>query len=103
MAIEYNNIRTIMLEYLRSHPNGQFNLIGDQSLFRLFSERGFTLDDDDLEVLQQVAEGLSNREIANQLYLAESTVKSHLNTVYRKLGVKNRTQAVAKARELNLL
>lgn len=54
MSVEYHNIRTVMLEYLRSHPNGQLNLIGDKSLFRLFEERGFTLDNGDLEILQQV-------------------------------------------------
>jgi LuxR family maltose regulon positive regulatory protein len=57
----------------------------------------------ELEVLSLVAEGLSNREIGRRLHIAESTVKSHLNNVYGKLGVKNRTQAVAKARALNLL
>ncbi len=57
----------------------------------------------ELEVLAQVAEGLSNREVARRLYIAESTVKSHLNAVYGKLEVKNRTQAVARARALGLL
>ena len=57
----------------------------------------------ELEVLTLVAEGLSNREVGRRLQIAESTVKSHLNTVYGKLGVDNRTQAAAKARSLNLL
>jgi LuxR family maltose regulon positive regulatory protein len=57
----------------------------------------------ELEVLRLVAAGLSNREIAETLVIAVSTVKSHLNHVFGKLGVRNRTQAVAKARELGLL
>jgi LuxR family maltose regulon positive regulatory protein len=57
----------------------------------------------ELEVLALVAEGLSNREVADRLHIAESTVKSHLNSVYGKLAVDNRTQAAAKARSLNLL
>ncbi len=61
------------------------------------------LSDRELEVLRLAAEGLSNREIAGKLCLAESTVKSHLNTIFRKLDAKNRTQAVAQARQLGLL
>jgi ATP/maltotriose-dependent transcriptional regulator MalT len=57
----------------------------------------------ELEVLSLVAEGLSNREVGRRLHIAESTVKSHLNNVYGKLAVDNRTQAAAKARALNLL
>ncbi len=57
----------------------------------------------EIEVLALVAQGLSNREVGQQLHIAESTVKSHLNTIYGKLGVENRTQAAAKARALNLL
>ncbi len=57
----------------------------------------------ELEVLGLVAKGLSNREVGRRLHIAESTVKSHLNTVYGKLAVDNRTQAAAKARALNLL
>jgi LuxR family maltose regulon positive regulatory protein len=61
------------------------------------------LSDRELEVLRLAADGLSNREIAGQLCLAQSTVKSHLNTIFRKLDAKNRTQAVAQARQLGLL
>jgi LuxR family maltose regulon positive regulatory protein len=57
----------------------------------------------ELEVLRLVAGGLSNREIAQQLVVAVSTVKSHINHLYGKLEVKNRTQAVARAQELGLL
>jgi LuxR family maltose regulon positive regulatory protein len=55
------------------------------------------------EVLQLVAEGLSNREIAQRLFLALSTVKVHTYNIYGKLGVHSRTQAVAKARALGIL
>jgi LuxR family maltose regulon positive regulatory protein len=61
------------------------------------------LSDRELEVLTLVAEGLSNRDVGRRLHIAESTVKSHLNHVYGKLAVDNRTQAVAKARALNLI
>jgi LuxR family maltose regulon positive regulatory protein len=55
------------------------------------------------EVLQLVSEGKSNHEIARQLVVTVSTVKSHLNTIYSKLQVQSRTQAIARARSLDLL
>jgi DNA-binding NarL/FixJ family response regulator len=54
-------------------------------------------------VLRLLADGRSNREIADALYIGEATVKSHLGRVYDKLGVANRVQAVAKVHELRLL
>jgi len=55
------------------------------------------------EVLQLIAEGLSNPEIASRLYLSLNTVKVHSRNIYGKLGVHNRMQAVARARALGIL
>lgn len=54
-------------------------------------------------VLQQVAEGSSNRQIAKELFVTEATVKTHLVRAFAKLGVDSRTAAVARARDLGLL
>jgi LuxR family maltose regulon positive regulatory protein len=61
------------------------------------------LSERELEVLRLVATGLTNQAIADRLFIAVSTVKSHTNSIYGKLGVRNRTQAIAQARALNLL
>lgn len=61
------------------------------------------LSDRELEVLQLIAEGLSNREIGERLFLALSTVKGHNRNIFGKLHVQRRTEAVARARELGLL
>jgi ATP/maltotriose-dependent transcriptional regulator MalT len=55
------------------------------------------------EVLRLLAEGLSNQQIAGQLYLSIRTVKFHTGNIYSKLGVKSRTEAIAQARNLGLL
>ncbi len=57
----------------------------------------------ELDVLRLVGQGLSNPEIAARLVLAPSTVKTHINNIYGKLGVQTRTQAIQRARELGLL
>ena len=61
------------------------------------------LSDRELEVLQLIAQGLSNREISERLFLALITVKGHNRNIFRKLQVRRRTEAVARARELGLL
>jgi LuxR family maltose regulon positive regulatory protein len=57
----------------------------------------------EIEVLQLIAAGFSNREIAGRLVIAPGTVKRHSNNIYGKLGVRSRTQAVARAKDLGLL
>jgi ATP/maltotriose-dependent transcriptional regulator MalT len=61
------------------------------------------LSERELEVLQLLATGRSNREIAAELYVATGTVKAHLNHIFRKLQARSRLQAVTRARELRLL
>ena len=67
-----------------------------QSLVEPLSKR-------ELEILLLLAQGLSNREISEQLYLALSTVKGHNRNIFDKLQVQRRTEAVARARELGLV
>jgi LuxR family maltose regulon positive regulatory protein len=57
----------------------------------------------ELELLRLVAAGKSNQQIADELFLATGTVKKHLNNIFGKLNVQNRTGCVARARELKLL
>ena len=61
------------------------------------------LTERELEVLRLIAAGLSNPEIAEELFIAVSTVKSHVNHIYGKLDVDNRVQAINRARSLALL
>ena len=61
------------------------------------------LTDRELEILRLIAEGKSNAEISQRLYLALSTVKGHNLRIFNKLQVQNRTEAVSRARELGLL
>jgi LuxR family maltose regulon positive regulatory protein len=62
-----------------------------------------SLTEREQEILQLVARGLSNREIADALFITLGTVKKHLNNIFSKLDVKSRTQAVARGVELHLL
>lgn len=57
----------------------------------------------ELEILEMMAEGLSNREIAARAFVSENTVKTHASRVLDKLGAARRTQAVQRARELRLV
>lgn len=57
----------------------------------------------ELETLELIAQGLSNREIAAKLFVSENTVKTHSSRVFDKLGARRRTQAVQLAKELRLI
>lgn len=61
------------------------------------------LSERELEVLQLVTEGMSNREIAEQLIISTGTAKTHVHNLCGKLGVRNRTEAAMKAKELHLV
>lgn len=74
----------------------EFN-VNEQERLRL----GLSLRE--LEVLQLVAEGMSNQEIASRLFVSLNTIKTHSSRIFEKLEVRNRTQAVERARRLRLI
>ena len=78
-----------------SDPSARLRQSG-QGLVELLSQR-------ELEVLQLMALGNTNQEIARQLIVAPGTVKAHTASIYRKLEVANRTEAIARARQLGIL
>ncbi|GAB4580543.1 MAG: response regulator transcription factor [Anaerolineales bacterium] len=61
------------------------------------------LSDREQEILRLLAEGLTNREIAHRLYLAEGTVKNYISSILMKIDARDRTQAALRARELGLI
>ena len=76
--------------------------VADSAIRRFMVEHGL-LSGRETEILRRVSRGFSNREIADQLSITVGTTKGHLHRIFGKLDVRNRTAAVAKARELGLL
>ena len=62
-----------------------------------------SLSDREYEVLKEIASGLSNREIAEKLFLTESTIKTHVSNLFVKLNAKRRTQAIRMAKEMRII
>lgn len=85
--------KRVMAEFARLHPPARSI---DEGLPEPLSER-------ELAVLKLVSEGLSNREIGNKLGLSEGTVKNYVTSVLQKIGVRDRTQAALRGRELGLI
>lgn len=80
--------------FITSNPDFVFN---ENELTKLgISKR-------ELEVLQLMSEGLSNNEIAEKLFVSLNTVKTHSSKLFEKMDVKRRTQAIEKAKRLNLI
>jgi LuxR family maltose regulon positive regulatory protein len=93
---EYASKLLAAFEAEKQKDVNQSNLSPNQPLVEPLSSR-------ELEVLQLIAQGLSNEEIGKKLFLALDTVKGHNRRIYDKLQVQRRTEAVARARELGLL
>lgn len=84
------------------HPNIAVDLI-KESNNRGVNEKGSTrLTKREYEVLILIAEGLNNREIANDLYISEKTVKNHVSNIFKKINVNDRTQAAIYAYKHNI-
>lgn len=95
----------VLIESVFAAARGETVLDPDvaQRLYRRMQQPRVELSAREVEVLGLVAQGLSNRAIAKQLFVSEATVKSHLVHAFTKLGVDSRTAAVAAARERGVL
>ena len=88
----------VLLSVVRSVANGDAELPAPTAASSTSSQ----LSARELDVLQCLAAGMSNAEAGEQLNLSRHTVKQHASVVYRKLGVRNRAQAAARAQQLGL-
>ena len=91
--IEPTVAKRVMAEFARLHPPARTI---EEGLPEPLTER-------ELDVLKLVSAGLSNREIGNKLGLSEGTVKNYVTSVLQKIGVRDRTQAALRGRELGLI
>jgi ATP/maltotriose-dependent transcriptional regulator MalT len=83
--------------------SGPASHIAEDQPEQLVSRLVEPLTNRELEILALIAQGLSNKQIAETLIVSTGTVKWHTSQIYSKLGVNSRTQAVARARTLDLL
>jgi len=90
-------IKTVVVEK-EVHISRNENFVLNQSLVAKLE-----LSNRELEILGLMAEGNSNQEIANRIFVSLSTVKTHNQNLFEKLDVKRRTQAIEKAKRLNLI
>jgi two-component system, NarL family, response regulator LiaR len=90
-------VRTVIVEKeIRVNAGDPFRLNEEEANRLGLSKR-------ELEVLQLMSEGMSNLEIAEQLFVSVNTVKTHTSRIFEKLEVKRRTQAIEKAKRLGLI
>lgn len=89
-----------ILEEVERHLGVQFSLLWPDGMYPTGREENIALlaresqlTEREAEVLRLVADSLTNRQIADRLFISESTVKKHLNSLFRKIGVDNRVQA----------
>ena len=90
-------------QLLAAYPVAEPEQVTSSQLRDPESEMVEPLSERELEVLQLIAEGLTNQEVATRLYLSLHTVKVHARNIFAKLGVTNRTQAVAMGKALGIL
>jgi len=97
IRINDDDLKKYIRKLLSAFKNDRKSLFyTDQPLVEPLSER-------ELELLALIARGLTNKQIAAQLFLSQNTVKSHTRNIYQKLSVNSRTQAIASAKSLNIL
>lgn len=107
----WQNGKTLEVQEITSEIMSEIVSIKSAKSGELIAESFFTanealnepLTEREHQILMLIAQGLSNQEIADQLYIAKSTVKRHINNCYGKLGVRSRTKAIVAAQKLKLI
>lgn len=103
--MEGDNLKSLLQRSKHPYARRLLAAFPEASKSPSYSQVGLieSLSDRELEILNLVAEGLSNREIGERLFLALDTIKGHNRRIYAKLGVQRRTEAIARARDLGLI
>ena len=109
-------LRPLFFKFMRQYQKDQrpIQIVSEAYLKRLLEAMNMQINESrvvigemltqrEIEILQLIAQGYSNREIAELLVLSLGTIKRHNSNIYRKLDVKRRTEAVATARDLDLI
>ena len=107
---EEKDVISLLLKIKNKYPDFIGRIIQESKRFSNATEEHFKELDDlevlskrELEILSLISHGYSNKDIADKLFISTGTVKWHINNIFSKMDVKNRTQAVYKARDLKLI
>ena len=85
------------------NKSGKASNVAENDAIDLQKVKELGLSKREYEVLQEIDKGLSNKQIADKLFVSESTIKTHISNIYLKLDVKRRTQALQRAKEYRIL
>lgn len=88
-------------QVLGGEPYFPEGLVSDSTSYNDWAEKIATLTPQQYKVLGMLSDGLLNKQIAYELNVSEATIKAHMTAIFRKLGVKNRTQAVILLKEMS--
>ena len=109
-SIDPHDLPAVLRQALEGNVYYTTTRVGRETVARVVREseheqvrRETGLTGRELEILRAVSRGLSNRAVGKELFLSDQTVKFHLNKIYRKLGVANRTEAAKAAHKLGLV
>lgn len=89
--------------FIQPNRGSSANIISEKEELDKVLNSEHDLSKREFEVLEMMAQGYTNQEIADKLYVSLNTIKTHTSNIYLKLEVKRRTQAVQKAREMQIL
>jgi LuxR family maltose regulon positive regulatory protein len=96
-------VSKLLNEFSATHNNNKESSTITQKTSITSSSVYYSLTNREMDIIQLLAKRLSNKEIANELFISETTVKRHAINIYQKLGVNKRRDAVLKMQELGLL